>query len=220
MKIVNISQEIKELIPEASLGILQCGVKVEKSNKELIKILDYTLGVAAETLEGGNITDYPHIGATRKAYRALGKDPTKYRNSAEAMLRRTKQGKGLYHINNVVEVNNILSIASGFSLGTYDTSKIREEILLERAVEGSQYEGIGKELLNIEYLPALKDDSGYFGNPTSDSTRAMITESTEEIIMVIYSFEGEEGLEELLDKAIELLKVHCSGEDFQRAIIT
>ncbi|MGM9974430.1 MAG: B3/4 domain-containing protein [Clostridiaceae bacterium] len=219
MKIVNISHEVKELVPNTSLGIIQCLVKVENSSEELIKILDDTLGAAAKALEGGNITDYPHIGATRKAYRALGKDPTKYRNSAEAMLRRAKQGKGLYHINNVVEVNNILSIASGFSLGTYDTSNIGEEITLERASEGSQYEGIGKELLNIEYLPALKDSSGYFGNPTSDSTRAMITQNTEEIIMVIYSFDQENGLEELMDKAIELLKAHCSGRDIRKTII-
>ncbi len=219
MKIVNISQEVKELIPDATLGIIHCRVKVEKSNEDLIKILHDTLGAAAEALEGRNITDYPHIGGTRKAYRTLGKDPTKYRNSAEAMLRRAKQGKGLYHINNVVEVNNILSIASGFSLGTYDTSKIGEEILLERASEGSQYEGIGKELLNIEYFPALKDGSGYFGNPTSDSTRAMITESTKEIMMVAYSFEGEAGLQELLDRGIELLKAQCSGDDFVKTII-
>ena len=37
--------------------------------------------------------------------------------------------------------------------------------------------------------------------------------------MVIYSFEGEDGLEELLDKGIDFLKAHCGGEDFIKEII-
>lgn len=104
-------------------------------------------------------------------------------------------------------------------MGTYDASTIGEQITWERAEEGAAYEGIGKELLNIEYLPALRDRAGYFGNPTSDSTRAMITEGTREILMIVYSFSGKEGLHKLLEEGKELLKKFCLGENFEINII-
>ena len=44
----------------------------------------------------------------------------RYRTSSAAMHRRILKDRGLYQINNVVEVNNLISIQTGYSLGTYD----------------------------------------------------------------------------------------------------
>lgn len=59
----------------------------------------------------------------------------------------------MYYINNVVDINNYLSIKSGYSMGTYDLAKTKGDILWMRAPEGTAYRGIGKDVLNIEFLP-------------------------------------------------------------------
>ena len=84
-----------------------------------------------------------HIAQTRACCKALGKDVKRYRNSAEALNRRVLQGKGLYQINNVVEVNNLLSLDTGYSLGSYDLEKLEGDIVWKPAGEGVHYQGIG-----------------------------------------------------------------------------
>ena len=42
-----------------------------------------------------SVLESPQIEMTRRAYKALGKDPARYRGSAEALLRRVVAGKGL-----------------------------------------------------------------------------------------------------------------------------
>ena len=52
--------------------------------------------------------------------------------------------------------------------------QLQGEVVLVRAADGAHYDGIGKSSVNIQHLPVLKDELGYFGSPTSDSQRAMI----------------------------------------------
>lgn len=75
---------------------------------------------------------------------ALGASPHDHRNAAEAMLRRLVKQAGLYHINNVVEVNNLLSISSGYAIGSYDLGQLQGPVVLDTPPDGTRYEGIGK----------------------------------------------------------------------------
>ncbi len=125
------------------------------------------------------------------------------------MLRRIVKGKGLYHINNIVDVNNLISITSGYSIGLYDTKQLKGNIELRRAESGSHYDGIGKNNINIEYFPTLYDELGAFGNPTSDNRRAMIQPGDRDIITVIYSFDGAEELNYWMEKFSLYLTNYC-----------
>ena len=215
---IAIGNELKTRCPEAVLGLLQCKVSVEKDPEEFLALLNGQIAQLAEVeLSQANKRDY--IQNTRKAYKALGKDPNRYRCSAEAMCRRIAKERGLYYINNVVDINNYLSILSGYSMGTYDLSHVTGPITWERAPEGTAYQGIGKDVLNIEYLPALFDEKGPFGNPTSDNTRAMITMDTKEILMVFYCFNGGQELESLLEKAETLLTKYAGASQTETAIL-
>lgn len=60
--------------------------------------------------------------------------------------------------------------------------------------------------MNIEYLPTLYDQSGPFGNPSSDSRRAMIQPGRHEIATIIYSFDGAEELDYWLERLASYLK--------------
>ena len=189
MKDIMIDSEMKKLWENSALGCIRCKVKVEESSKELLQEIDDFSKELQNTIQ--KVPDIPkreEIAAARRAYRAFGKDPSRYRCSAEAMCRRIVQGKGLYHINNVVDCGNLFSIRTGYSLGIYDAEKIGEKIIWRVAPEGTCYKGIGKDEINVEFLPVLEDENGPFGNPTSDSVCTRVTEETTEILAVVFRF--------------------------------
>lgn len=143
----------------------------------------------------------PGRPGSRAAYKAFGRNPGRYRVSSEALLRQVRRGDKLYPVNSVVDVNNLLSLQSGLSVGSYDLANIHGPIVLRRAVQGEGYTGIGKDLLDLENMLVLADDAGIFGSSMSDSTRAMVTEETKEILSVIYCFDWDTDLAALLASA-------------------
>lgn len=206
---IKISQELKALCPGAALLVLNYEAEIKESSTELISLLDETINDLHNRYTMADLPELLHIKDTRTAYRNLGKAPTTYRNASEAMLRRIVKGNGLYHINNVVEVNNLISVSTGYSIGSYDTGCLSGTIEWKPAPEGETYQGIGKEVLNIEHLPTLYDDNGAFGNPTSDSRRAMITSGKHEISTIIYSFSGRHELDLIARQYEKLLTTYC-----------
>jgi DNA/RNA-binding domain of Phe-tRNA-synthetase-like protein len=214
-----ISEKIHEICKDASLGVLRYNVEVTKSSKELIKEFDKIILETRNKYALDTIVDNKHIKSTRVAYKTLGKNPSRYRNASEAMLRRVVKGNDLYRINSVVDINNIISISSGYSIGSYDLNQLKEDIFLKKAEEGNSYPGIGKDNVNIEYLPTLYDSDGAFGNPTSDSKRAMVELKSQEIISIIYSFDGKDDLNEWMEKFSILLKKYAGVSEIEKWLI-
>ena len=211
MKDIMIDSEMKKLWENSALGCIRCKVKVEESSKELLQEIDDFSKELQNTIQ--KVPDIPkreEIAAARRAYRAFGKDPSRYRCSAEAMCRRIVQGKGLYHINNVVDCGNLFSIRTGYSLGIYDAEKVGEKIIWRVAPEGTCYKGIGKDEINVEFLPVLEDENGPFGNPTSDSVCTRVTEETTEILAVVFRFsEIVGGFGTDMMELLELFRKYC-----------
>lgn len=212
---LTISEEVKTLWPQTALGVLHYTATVTPSSPELLEAFEAAIRQSAVAYPLDQIAAQHAVAATRKAYRAFGKDPHAYRNAAEAMLRRCAKGQRLYHINNIVEINNLVSISSGCSIGSYDTAQLQGDVVLRVAEEGAHYPGIGKQSVNIGHLPVLFDAQGAFGNPTSDSRRAMIQEGEREILSVLYGFEGTEALTPWLEKFSALLERYGGAKDIQ-----
>lgn len=217
---LSISQEILSRCPQAALGVLQYDAQVEPSSAALLEVFDRAIDELSARYTLGDIAQIPHIAATRQAYKALGKSPHEYRNAAEAMLRRVVKNNGLYHINNVVEINNLISISSGYSIGSYDVSQLQGDIVLDRVGEGVHYDGIGKASVNIEFLPTLCDSLGPFGNPTSDSQRAMIQKGPRTVLSVLYAFDGTTDLFPWMERFSELVRQWCGAGDVQTWVVT
>lgn len=214
-----IADEVCSISPKTALGVLSYSAAVEPSSQELVKLFDDTAAELSQKYSIEEISKNPHIASTRQAYKSLGKSPQEYRNAAEAMLRRIVKGKGLYHVNNIVDVNNLISIISGYSIGSYDTKQLKGSIKLRRAESGAHYEGIGKDNINIEYLPTLHDEAGAFGNPTGDSRRAMIQPGNRDIITVIYSFDGAEELNCWMEEFSLYLTNYCRVMTIEKFIV-
>lgn len=106
-------------------------------------------------------------------------------------------------------MNNLISISSGYAIGSYDLDQLQGQVVLACPPAGARYEGIGKGSLSIAHMPVLTDDLGPFGNPSSDSRRAMIQPGLRRVASVLYAFDGAEGLVPWMQAFEEALRTHC-----------
>jgi DNA/RNA-binding domain of Phe-tRNA-synthetase-like protein len=216
---ITIDKQLKEQAPELCLGVVKAKVENNPHHPELWKEIDKACNRLIETYETSQVNQIPQIQATRQAYKKLGKDPSRYRGSAEALLRRILQKKGLYKVNTVVDINNLVSLESLLPVGTYDLSRLNPPITFRIGREGEKYKGIGKDEINLHQLPIFADELGPFGSPTSDSERSMIQVETKEILMVIISFADDVELASYTERAEELLARYAGGTEIEKRII-
>jgi DNA/RNA-binding domain of Phe-tRNA-synthetase-like protein len=191
-----------------------------QSDKKIIAMSEEIIEKVQSELTVETIRQKPTIKSTKEAYRKLGKDPSRYRPSAEALTRRIVKGKGLYNVNNVVDLLNLVSLESGFSIGGYDASKIEGPIEFGIGMPEEPYQAIGRGELNIENLPLFRDRSGAFGSPTSDSTRTMVTDTTSTFLMIILDFQHHKDLEDSMSRSVELLEQYGKATSFETKIIS
>jgi DNA/RNA-binding domain of Phe-tRNA-synthetase-like protein len=183
--------EIRIELPGVTLGVLEAdGIEVAPASVELAQEMDAACTRLRRELNLESVMELEAVQAVRGMFRGWGVDPARYRPSSEALLRRVVQGKGLYHISNVVDINNLDSIESGWSYGCYDRAALHAPIVFRGGTRGEAYEGIGKQTWHLEGRPVLADAAGPFGSPISDSTRTMITEAAQELLMVVFAPAG------------------------------
>ena len=199
---VKIDNKLYEIYSDVRLGLLQFKAEVKEPDNSFWEYMNNEVQPQIKNvIEEKEWNDIPGVRGSRAAYKAFGRNPGRYRVSSEALLRRIRRGDELYHVNSVVDVNNLISVESGLSVGSYDLAHIQGTIILRKAENGEGYTGIGKDFLDMENMPVLADDEGIFGSSMSDSTRAMVTEQTKDILVVIYCFENNINLPALLEKA-------------------
>lgn len=138
-----------------------------------------------------SIKEMAAIEATRRVYRACGKDPSRYRPAAEALIRRVVQGKELYQIDTLVDLINLASMKYGYSIGGFDADKfVGDTLTLGVGEPGEPYEGIGRGMLNIEGMPVYRDQKGGVGTPTSDNERTKIDITTSHVLVLVNGYDG------------------------------
>jgi len=218
-RVIKIDPQLAKLCPYLKLGIIECEVKItEESDKLWREITPYIKQIEKDiTVE--DIRNKSTILSSKNGYRRVGKDPNRYRLSAESLLRRIVNGKGLYKINNVVDLLNLVSIKSGFSIGGYNADKIIGDIKMGLGETDEEYQGIGRGVLNIENLPIFRDDLGAFGSATSDSLRTQIDLSCQNFLMIFISFQGEDELEDSMNFAEGLLVNYAEAGAIEKMII-
>ena len=161
-----------------------------------------------------SIKEMAAIEATRRVYRACGKDPSRYRPAAEALIRRVVQGKELYQIDTLVDLINLASMKYGYSIGGFDADKfVGDTLALGVGEPGEPYEGIGRGMLNIEGMPVYRDAEGGVGTPTSDHERTKIELSTTHLLVLINGYDGnEEQVRGNAEFIQELLRKYCQSD--------
>ncbi len=216
---IAISDDFSRAGVAVRLGCIQARVAVAEGGARLGQALKLEAELRVESLEARAIPEIPAIAAARQAFKALGKDPSRYRVSSEALIRRLAQGKLLHYINTVVDTNNLVSLHSGLSAGSYRIEALSPPLVFRKAGAGESYEAIGRGPLNLENLPVLADAQGPFGSPTSDSERSMITLDAQTVLMVIYGFGEAKGLARAMDFAADCLTSYCQAKDIETAVV-
>jgi DNA/RNA-binding domain of Phe-tRNA-synthetase-like protein len=195
-------------------------VKVQPHVPALGTLLDELGERLRVELAGKAAADRAPIAATRRAYRALGDDPTHYRPANEALLRRVLGRRAFPEINTIVDINNYVSLESGFALGCYDLRQIAGPVTVRAGAAGETYAPIGKPAVDAARRLVLADDQGIFGSPTADSQRTMVTETTAAVLFVIFAFEAAaDAVERAVARSAALLDQFCGATiDEQRVI--
>ena len=209
---ISVSKEIRERCPQYRGAAVYSEVKNSAYNEALWQeIAHFTEHLqATETID--SIKQQAAIVATREAYRACGKDPSRYRPSAEALRRRLLRGLELYRIDTLVDLVNLVSLRTGYSIGGFDADKIvGTELCLGIGKKEEEFKGIGRGVLNIECMPVVRDAMGGIGTPTSDHERTKMDIGTTHILVIINGYSGSEGLQEAAEMTIDLLTRYASA---------
>lgn len=213
---IEIEQEIKDACPDMRIGLIRANVVNSETSDELWTEIEEASRRIRESYELSWINKRPAIVANRNLYKRMGKDPNRYRVSSEALCRRVVKGMDLYRINTLVDLINLVSMCSGYSIGGFDADKIvGDMVTLGVGRHDEKFEGIGRGLLNVEGLPLYRDAVGGIGSPTSDEERTKITMSTVRLQMQINAFGEEMPLADTIDWSVSLLEKYASAKNLQ-----
>jgi DNA/RNA-binding domain of Phe-tRNA-synthetase-like protein len=215
MQQIVVSEELAEKVPDVVLSCIECDVNPVEKNDMLWKVIEDKVTDLSNNLKVEEISRIPAISASRKAYKACGKDPARYRLSAEALLRRVIKRKEIYQINSVVDLLNLVSISTGFSIGGYDAEEIEGDAVFGIGEKDEPYVGIGRGELNIEGMPVFRDEKGAFGSPTSDSERTSVSIHTRRFLMIIIDYNDSPQLQEATEMAVSLLKKYGRADNLE-----
>lgn len=178
--------------------------------------IDSRVAAYREAYTVDSVKDIDAIRATRDAYRALGKDPSRYRPSAEALCRRVLRGMQLYRVSTVVDLVNLVSMETGYSIGGFDADKIvGDRLVLGVGRDGEPYEGIGRGPLNIASLPVYRDGAGGIGTPTSDNERTKIDLATSHLLLIVNSY-GATSPDDAAEELEALLLKYASASNIDK----
>lgn len=210
---IQVSEELRHACPDFRGLAIEAVVKNSPFHAELWEEIERFTQAYRLKYTTDSIKQMRPIQATREAYKRCGKDPSRYRPSSEALCRRILKGSALYQIDTLVDLINVVSIASGYSIGGFDADKIAgDTLVLGVGRPGEPYEGIGRGVLNIEGMPVYRDSLGGIGTPTSDHERTKLTLGTTRLLAVINGYSGREGLEEAGDYLQELLRKYADSD--------
>ena len=209
-----VSSEIQTVCPEFIGACVEANVSNSPYCQPLWDEIDAMGNKYRSTLTTESLKQLSGIAATRRVYRACGKDPSRYRPASEALIRRQLTNKSLYQIDTLVDLTNLASIAYGYSIGGFDADKFHGDTLtLGIGRAGEPYEGISRGMINIEGLPVYRDATGGVGTPTSDNERTKITLQTTHLVVLINGYDGNEANVKANAEYIqELLRKYCDSD--------
>ena len=216
---IKIDPRILEACPKTRIGLVRATVTNGPTSDELWAEIEAAAEDIRQRYELLEINQRPAIAGTRHLYKALGKDPSRYRVSSEALCRRIIRGLGIYRLTTLIDVVNLVSIKSGYAISGLDADRIVGDTLtMSVGTAQDVFNGIGRGLLNIEGMPCYRDAAGPIATPTSDEERMKFTEQTVTVQININAFAPEMPVEEAVQWMAELLRKYAHAEQVETAI--
>jgi DNA/RNA-binding domain of Phe-tRNA-synthetase-like protein len=184
---IRVSNELSTQVPNFTAGIIHYrNIEVGPSPQMLKGRLQLFQESIFFELDEKNVTDFDGIREWREIFKKTGKDPNRYRHSAEALYRRIKKQNYLQTVHSATDVNNFFSLEYEVPIGIYDADKLEGGILIGIGSESDEYEGLNGRRNSLHNLIISSDSNGPFGSPFVDSTRTAVTEKTRNSLQIIY----------------------------------
>ncbi|MCA1061821.1 phenylalanine--tRNA ligase beta subunit-related protein [Rossellomorea sp. AcN35-11] len=185
---ITIDSSITSIIPDFKVGFIQYHhIQVGPSPQMLKGRLQLFQESIFFDLHDKNVTELEGIASWRDVFKKTGKDPNRYRHSAEALFRRVKKQNYLSTINSSIDLNNFFSLQYEVPIGIYDRTKLTgDSLTLKIGESGQVYKGLNGRENSLENLIVLCDGNGPFGSPFVDSERAPVGEETKHAVQIIF----------------------------------
>ncbi|NQD64902.1 hypothetical protein HP456_03025 [Bacillus haikouensis] len=185
---MKIDTTISSTIPDFKIGIIHYhDIEVGDSPQMLKGRLQLFQESIFFDLQDKNITDIAGVSEWRDVFKRTGKDPNRYRNSAEALFRRVKKQNYLSTINSAIDLNNFFSLQYEVPIGIYDLDQLKgNTIELRVGQAGEAYTGLNGRENSMENLIVAADEGGPFGSPFVDSNRAPVGNRTTNAVQIIF----------------------------------
>lgn len=184
---ITIATEVTNLIPHFKLGFIQYHDICVSESPQMVKgrLQLFQESIFFE-LDDKKVVDFSGIQEWRQIFKKTGKDPNRYRHSAEALYRRVQNQKYLMPIHSAIDLNNFFSLQYQIPIGVYDSDKLAGPISIRLGQEEEEYLGLNGRMNSLHRLIVSADNESAFGSPFVDSEKAAVTEATKNAIQIIY----------------------------------
>ncbi|WP_147536130.1 B3/B4 domain-containing protein [Bacillus marasmi] len=185
---VQLSPEICSTIPDFKVGIIHYKQITVGESPQMLKgrLQLFQESIYFDFTEGKSVTMLPGIKEWREIFKSFGKDPNRYRHSAEALYRRVQKQNYLQSVHSAIDVNNFFSLQYQLPIGIYDLEKINGNVKIRIGTENEGYLGLNGRENSVDKLILSADNLGPFGSPFVDSARTAVTSDTTEALQIIY----------------------------------
>lgn len=184
---IRISPELCSLFPAFKVGVIHYqNIQVGESPQMVKGRLQLFQESIFFDLEEKNVTDLAGIKEWRQIFKACGKDPNRYRHSAEALYRRVKKQDYLQPVNSSTDINNFFSLQYEIPIGIYDSDQLNGNLEIRKGAEDEEYIGLNGRMNSLKHLIVSVDDEGPFGSPFVDSERTCMMEKTKNAVQIVY----------------------------------
>ncbi|MFC4801902.1 B3/4 domain-containing protein [Neobacillus sp. GCM10023253] len=218
---IQVSTELTELIPNFKVGVIEySNITVGESPQMLKGRLQLFQESIFFELEEKNVTDLPGIQEWRNVFKRTGKDPNRYRHSAEALFRRVKKQNYFASGQSAVDLYNFFSLQYQVPIGLYDRDLLEEPVEIRIGRAGEEYIGLNGRSNSLERLILTSDANGPFGSPFVDSERSAVTTATKNALQIIYLRPSTdmENAKKLTESLMNMFVQIHGGEAFYRIL--
>lgn len=131
------------------------------------------------------LSTHPTVAALRRLFRAAGCDPTRYRPSSEALVRRLIKGGDLPAIHPLVDLNNCLSAELAVPCCVMAEGTFAPPLTLRAGRPGESYASL-RGPFKLEGKPLLLDGEGPLDTPITGSQRVKVQPNSRRAWLAAY----------------------------------
>ncbi len=137
-------QQVLARFPTIRAGVVHAdGLVNGRSPDRLRTAFREQQAVSLARFRGTPMSEIPSIVAWRRTFSAFGVKPTRYRNAAEALIRRLTKAGDIPSINPLVDIANLVSVRYGRPVAAMDQARVAGPITVRFATGDERFNDLG-----------------------------------------------------------------------------